>query len=115
MQISRQIRAKILSGDLPDGTLINSIRSFARQQSVSVITVQRACDDLAREGLLVSHRGKGYFVAGLSVERKTELAKERLREKLRPIIADAMAGGLSAKTISGAFQEICKSEGGSGK
>ena len=40
-QISRQIRAKILSGELPAGRVLPSIRGMAKEQRVSVITVQR--------------------------------------------------------------------------
>ncbi|MDH4066740.1 MAG: GntR family transcriptional regulator, partial [Acidobacteriota bacterium] len=55
-QISRQIRAKILSEDLTGDEAIPSIRSLAKEQRVSVITIQRAYDDLEREGLLLSRR-----------------------------------------------------------
>ena len=49
-QISRQIRAKILSEDLSGDEPIPSIRGLAREQRVSVITVQRAYEDLECEG-----------------------------------------------------------------
>jgi GntR family transcriptional regulator len=45
-QISRQIRAQILAGELAAGAALASIRSLAHEQQVSVITVQRAHDDL---------------------------------------------------------------------
>ncbi len=64
-QISRQIRAKILSEDLAGGDPLPSIRGLAREQRVSVITVQRAYDDLEREGLVQSRRGKGFWVAAV--------------------------------------------------
>ena len=41
-QVSRQIRAKILSGNLDGGDALPSIRGLAKEQRVSVITVQRA-------------------------------------------------------------------------
>ena len=40
-QVVRQIRAKILAGELAAGTDLPSIRKLAREQHISVITVQR--------------------------------------------------------------------------
>ena len=56
-QVSRQIRAKILSKDMTGGDPLPSIRSLAREQRVSVITVQRAYDDL--DTMLVHLRDRG--------------------------------------------------------
>jgi GntR family transcriptional regulator len=60
-QLSRQVRAKILNGELMAGEMLPSIRSLAREQRVSVITIQRGYETLEREGLIHSRRGKGFF------------------------------------------------------
>ncbi len=105
-QISRQIRAKILAGDLTAGVDLPSIRVLARKQRVSVITVQRAYENLVREGLIHSRRGKGFFVSELPVERKTEIAEQRLRDVLKPIISAALAEGLSTNDIKESINYI---------
>ena len=51
-QIARQIRAKILAGEVPAGQVLPSIRGLAKEQRVSVITVQRGYEALEREGLI---------------------------------------------------------------
>jgi len=107
-QISRQIRAMILSGDLVEGEPLPSIRTMAKDQHVSVITVQRAYDDLQREELIRSKRGVGFFVASLTDERKQAMALERLREHLAPILLDGLAGGLSPQGVMEAVQEILR-------
>ena len=94
-QISRQIRAKILNGDLHGGDALPSIRGLARNQRVSVITVQRAYDDLEREGLVGSRRGKGFWVATLPSGRKNTMAEERFSDALRTLVEHAAAEGLS--------------------
>jgi GntR family transcriptional regulator len=94
-QISRQIRAKILSEDLAGGAPLPSIRGMAREQRVSVITVQRAYDDLEREGLVRSRRGKGFWVATIAEERKQGMAEERFTSALTELVAHASAEGLS--------------------
>lgn len=95
-QISRQIRAKILSGDLAGGAGLPSIRGMAKDQRVSVITVQRAYDDLEREGLLRSRRGKGFWVAPIAEQTKRRMAEQRLADRLTTLVAHAAAEGLSA-------------------
>ena len=72
-QISRQIRAKILSEDLAGGHALPSIRGMAKEQRVSVITVQRSYEDLEREGLLQARRGKGFWVAPIPEGRKQKM------------------------------------------
>ncbi len=94
-QISRQIRAKILTGDLDDGHSLPSIRGMAKEQRVSVITVQRAYDDLEREGLVQSRRGKGFWVAPIPSERKNTMAEERFADALAKLVTHAAAEGLS--------------------
>jgi GntR family transcriptional regulator len=110
-QISRQIRAKILSEDLADGEALPSIRSLASEQHVSVITVQRAYDDLEREGLLYSRRGRGFWVASLPGRRKEEMAQERFSRALVALVAHAAAEGLSAAAMRRIFDEILKKGG----
>jgi GntR family transcriptional regulator len=95
-QISRQIRAKILAGDLSGDDTLPSIRGMARAQRVSVITVQRAYDDLEREGLVRSRRGKGFWVSPISKEKKRSMANERFTEALEELVNHAKADGLDA-------------------
>ena len=94
-QISRQIRAKILTGDLDGGDALPSIRGLAKGQRVSVITVQRAYDDLEREGLVQSRRGKGFWVAQIANGRKNTMAEERFADALKILVEHAAAEGLS--------------------
>ncbi len=105
-QIARQIRAKVLAGELGAEDALPSIRGMAREQRISVITVQRAYEVLERDGLIHSRRGKGFFVSELSGETKKEMAKERLAEKLEPQLTAAMAEGLSTDDISDVLSSL---------
>ncbi len=49
-QISSQIKAMILKGELEEGELLPSIRGLARDLQISVITTKRAYDELEKEG-----------------------------------------------------------------
>jgi GntR family transcriptional regulator len=105
-QISRQIRAKILSGDLDGGDPLPSIRGMAKDQRVSVITVQRAYDDLEREGLLQARRGKGFWVAPIPEKRKQTMAQERLADALQVLVSQAAAEGLRAAEMRRILDEL---------
>ena len=98
-QISRQLRARILAGELAEGEALSSIRAMAREHRVSVITVQRAYEDLENEGLLYTRRGKGFFVSGLTTKQKDDMAHARFEEAFRPLVSAAMEEGLSLARI----------------
>ena len=105
-QISRQIRAKILSEDLAGDAALPSIRGMAKEQRVSVITVQRAYDDLEREGLVRSRRGKGFWVAPIPEGRKHTMAEERFTDTLEVFVAHAAAEGLSGAEMQRILDEL---------
>ena len=107
-QIVRQIRARILAGDLPAASDLPSIRKLASEQHVSVITVQRAYETLEHEGLIHSRRGKGFFVSELSKPGRKGMARERLRTALEPEIKAALAEGLGEEEINAVIRNIFK-------
>jgi len=76
-QICTQIRGLILSGKLPPGAALPSIRVLAKDLKISVITTKRAYDELEADGFLTTVAGKGSFVA----EKNLMLVREQqLRE-----------------------------------
>ena len=107
-QMSRQIRAKILSASLDDGAALPSIRGLAKDQRVSVITVQRAYDDLEREGLVRSRRGKGFWVAAIPEGRRHKMAEERFVDALQKLVTHAAAEGLSRPDMRRILDELLK-------
>ncbi len=108
-QIYQQIRAMILSGDLQAGEILSSIRKLARDEKVSVITVQRGYEQLEKEGLIVSRRGKGFFVSDLHQNKRKELAEQRLAEKLQPIIKSAKSEGMMNFEIEAIIKKVISS------
>ena len=107
-QIIRQIRAKILTGELKADSGLPSIRRLARDQRISVITVQRAYEGLEREGLIHSRRGKGFFVSHLSDAQKKSLALERLKENLKLPLQAALSEGLEKDEIYEVVESLMK-------
>ena len=83
-QISSQIKAQIMDGTLAPGQALPSMRALARDLHLSVITVQRAYEDLTRDGFLETVTGKGSFVAAQNTafirEEQLRLAEEHLQQ-----------------------------------
>lgn len=62
-QITSQMKAMIMSGELQAGDAIPSMRALAKSIHVSVITVQKAYEDLQRDGFIETTVGRGSFVS----------------------------------------------------
>lgn len=77
-QITSQIIAMIMSGELKEGDALPSMRNLASQLRISVITTKRAYEDLEKSGFIESYTGKGSFVKA----QNTQLLRE---ENLRQI------------------------------
>lgn len=81
-QITTQIKALIMSGELQTGEAIPSMRALAKSLHVSVITVQKAYEDLQRDGFIETTVGRGSFVSAQNKdfyqEEQQRLAEEHL-------------------------------------
>lgn len=82
-QITSQIKALIMSGNLQTGDPIPSMRSLAKSLHVSVITVQKAYEDLQRDGFIETTVGRGSFVSAQNKdfyqEEQQRIAEEHLQ------------------------------------
>ncbi|CAG7636059.1 GntR family transcriptional regulator [Paenibacillus allorhizosphaerae] len=88
-QIEVQLRSLILSGKLPQGTLLPSIREFAQDLSCSIITIRRVYQDLENEGLLRTKQGTGTFVASVSESEREQYRTGAVEEAFRAAVATA--------------------------
>src|SRR5579875_3556443 len=61
-QIYQQLREAILSGALPEGARLPTERALARELGVNRTTVMNAYNELASEGLIEGHVGRGTLV-----------------------------------------------------
>ena len=75
-QITSQIKAMIMKGSLKSGDTLPSMRKLAKELHVSVITAQRAYEELQRDGFIDTVAGKGTF---LSAQNREFIREENLR------------------------------------
>lgn len=86
-QITSQIKAMIMSGELQAGDAIPSMRALAKSIHVSVITVQKAYEELQRDGFIEATVGRGSFVSAQNKAFYQE-AQQRIAEEHLKIAAD---------------------------
>ena len=91
MQIMQKVREAIASGELAPGARVASVRELAGAFAVNPNTMQRALNELEREGLLVSERTSGRFVTKDSAQidaMRRQLAEEaatRFRREMQTL------------------------------
>lgn len=88
-QITSQIKAMIMNGELQAGEAIPSMRALAKSIHVSVITVQKAYEDLQRDGFIETGVGRGSFV---SARNKEFIQEEQQRMAEAHLLAAAEIG-----------------------
>lgn len=80
-QITAQIKAMVMQGELKTGDPIPSMRSLAKTIHVSVITVQKAYEDLQRDGFIETTVGRGSFISA----QNRDFIQEEQQKKLKSI------------------------------
>ena len=105
-QIAGQIRAEIINGNLSEGEALPSVRTLAREQKISALTVKKAYDYLEAEGLVVTVHGKGSFIARANQGMLMEERRKELENDLEQAIRKARLGGLADEEIRELFQLI---------
>ena len=99
-QICIQIKSMIMDGTLSAGEALPSMRALAKDLHLSVITVQRAYEDLTRDGFIETVSGKGSFVA---VQNKQFIQEEQLRiaeELLQKVAEIGRSHGISYQQMA---------------
>ena len=98
-QITSQIKAMIMSGQLQPGEAIPSMRALARSIHVSVITVQKAYEDLQRDGFIETTVGRGSFVSVQNKEFYQEEQQRRAEEHLLEAAEIGRASGIPIEKL----------------
>lgn len=104
LQIIEQVKRYIAVGDWVEGDPLPSIRQLAADLQISVITVKRAYLELEREGVIVTHQGKGSQVAPKQ-KLAEELQEKELVQYLELAVRLALQLGIDEKELERRLQE----------
>ena len=109
-QITAQIKQKIITGDLTEGSALPSMRLLAKELRISVITTKRAYEELERQGFIESYSGKGSFVKATDTELFKEESLRQIEESLSVAVAKAKPCGISADELCDIVRIIFEGE-----
>ena len=98
-QIESQIKDQILSGVLSPGTALPSMRTLAKDLRVSVITVQKAYENLTRDGFITTGVGRGTAVSPLHSSFLRDENMRRVEEGVKKVVEDARSGNIGKEEV----------------
>ena len=105
-QIMDQIKARITAGDLKENDILPSVRTLAKEQKISALTVKKAYDNLEQEGYTVTVHGKGTYVAPANAERMKEDQRREVEADMERTIQKGRRLGLADEEIRQIFDMI---------
>ena len=91
------LRRLIVSGSLPLGEKLPSVRELSTQLTINPNTIQRAYRELESEGYIVSVPGKGSFCAQFSPQ--SDPRREELLARLEETVRELRWLGVSEEEI----------------
>lgn len=90
-QIKDQIKDAILKEELVENDPLPSIRAFANDLKVSVLTIRRVYEELEQEGFVISQVGIGTFVSASNIELLRDSRRRLVEQKMQDMIQTAKA------------------------
>ena len=97
-QIQAELLRLMLTGALPPGSRLPSVRELAGQLAINPNTIQRAYRELESDGYILSVAGKGSFVA--QIDQLAEQQKKQAVEAFQAAAQRLRALGLSGEELA---------------
>ncbi|HLJ94280.1 MAG TPA: GntR family transcriptional regulator [Gemmataceae bacterium] len=105
LQIVGEIRAAIDAGVFRPGEMLPSLRVLAADLRVNPNTVQRAYDELEREGIVLPRRGVGLFVADRDTRSARGEAEKTVLAAFQRGVQVGQDAGLPPERIRAVFDQ----------
>ena len=109
-QITSQIKEMIMKGELKSGDAMPSMRKLAKDLHVSLITTQRAYDDLGKDGFIVAVPAKGTFVSAQNQDFIREENLRRIEKLLTEASGLARENGISLEQLKNTLDLVFEEE-----
>lgn len=108
IQITQDIKEKIVTGALVPGDKLPSVREHSEALSVNPNTVQRSYQELERDGVTETRRGMGTYIvenSDLIAQLKTEMAETLLTQFITGMYALGFKSDAIPDIVTKALQE----------
>ena len=109
-QIKDQIKDAILKEELVEGDALPSIRAFANDLKVSVLTIRRVYEELEQEGFVISQTGIGTSVTAGNLEPLRDSKRRLVEQKMLDMVQTAKSLKISKEELN-AMMDILYEEG----
>ena len=109
-QVADLIRHGISSGIYAPGDAIPSVRAQSLKLKVNPNTIQRAYEELERDGIIESRRGVGMFVAAAGEAPARASATESIRDAFEQGVRTSIAAGLTRAATDAAYSRAWQSQ-----
>jgi molybdate-binding protein/DNA-binding transcriptional regulator YhcF (GntR family) len=99
-QIAEAIRDDILSGNLKPGSALPAMRKMTKRWNCTTGTIMHAYQELARQGLVTSHVGKGTRVVdNLPKQHQDPLRKASLFNRVEAFLLEVITAGYTPDEV----------------
>ncbi|QQE13560.1 GntR family transcriptional regulator [Planctomycetota bacterium] len=105
-QITDDLRARLVSGQLPPGTRLPPVRQLAADLTVHHNTVAQAYRQLAEEGWLSLKRGRGVQVIPRHSQTATPEDETWFSQRFTDLLAKAKTRGLTQSQLTQIIQNL---------
>lgn len=105
-QIVNQIKELVLKGILLPGDKIFSVRELASNLVINPNTVSKAYQELERQGIIETFRGRGTFIRQNVNIIKDEEKIKHLQEKIKQLVIEGTYLGIKTETLIQWIQDI---------
>lgn len=101
-QLYNKIIELIMKGQLKEEDQIPSVRALAKELGVNPNTVQKAYQELERNGIIFSVTGRGNFIAPIDKKLVTEKALDNFDK----VVVESLKLGFSKEDLTKRIKEI---------
>ncbi len=105
-QIETQLRGLIVSGTLPAGTQLPSVRALATTLGCSVITTRRAYQELEQQELIRTFQGRGTIVADVPENLRIQHRQAPVERALTTAVREARSAGIGDDELRQLLESI---------
>lgn len=106
-QLVERLQGRIIGGEYPPGSRLDSVRDLAGAAGVNPNTMQRALAELERRGLVYTERTAGRFVTN-DTQRIEEVRRETLESEVRQFAAHMQAMGCPPGQLAQMFAALAQ-------
>jgi GntR family transcriptional regulator len=99
-QIKDQLKDIIFKGEMTEGDPLPSIRNFATDLKVSVLTIRRVYNELEQEGFITSQVGVGTFISAGNLELLRDSKRRIVEQKMQDLIQTAKTLKISKEELN---------------